>query len=175
MLRYTPADRIWGLDPWDRSIELCREHHIPVNLAVSEYVPNTLPVGETRFDLIFAFSVFTHLSPRCAHQVMRTLRAYVKEDGLLAITVRPPEYWRLHTDFPPGVTSETMLAAHRETGLAFIPHDRPPIDGDLTYGDASYSLDYVRHTWTGWRIAGTEANAGGDPHQTIVFLQPGSG
>lgn len=175
MLRYTAAERIWGLDPWDRSIELCREHRIPVNLAVCDYVPKTLPVGDTRFDLIFAFSVFTHLSPRCALQVMRTLRTYVKDDGMLAITVRPPDYWRLHTPFPPGITSEAMLAAHRDAGFAFIPHNRPPIDGDITYGDASYSLDYVRSTWTGWTIAGTEIHAGGDSHQTLIFLRPSSG
>jgi SAM-dependent methyltransferase len=175
MLRYTAADRIWGLDPWDRSIALCREHHLPVNLAVSDYVPTGLPVDETRFDLIFAFSVFTHLSPRCAGQVMRTLRNYVKEDGLLAVTVRPPEYWQLHVSFPPGATAEAMLAAHRQAGYAFIPHDRPPIDGDVTYGDASYSLEYVRRTWTDWTLLGTESNAGGDPHQTLVFLRPTSG
>jgi SAM-dependent methyltransferase len=171
MLRYTPAERIWGLDPWDRSIELCREHRIPVNLAVSDYLPKDLPVGSARFDLIFAFSVFTHLSPRCALQVMRTLRAYVNDDGLLAITVRPADYWRLHTPFPPGITSEAMLAAHRDAGYAFIPHNRPAIEGDVTYGDASYSLDHVRSTWTGWTIVTSETNAT-DPHQTIIFLRP---
>lgn len=174
LLRDVPAERIWGLDPWDRSIDLCREHRIPVNLAVSDYVPQTLPVGDTRFDLIFAFSVFTHLSPRCALQVMRALRAYVKEDGLLAITVRPAEYWPLHSPFPEGVTPEAMLTAHREAGFAFIPHNRPPIDGDITYGDASYSLDHVRSRWTGWSILGTETNAV-DPLQCIVFLRPASG
>jgi len=174
MLRYTPAERIWGLDPWDRSIELCREHHIPVNLAVSDYVPKSLPVGDTRFDLIFAYSVFTHLSPRCALQVMKTAREYVKADGLLAITVRPPEYWSLHAAFPVGVTAEAMLAAHRDAGFAFIPHNRPPIDGDVTYGDSSYSLDYVRRTWTGWTVVGTDPRTG-DPHQTLVFLRPALG
>ena len=173
LLRYTPADRIWGLDPWDRSIDLCRAHRIPVNLAVSDYVPKTLPVGDTHFDLIFAFSVFTHLSPKCALQVMKTLRAYLKEDGLLAITVRPEEYWRRHTPFPSGLTAEAVLAAHRDAGFAYIPHHREPIDGDVTYGDATYSLEYVGRTWRDWSIVGTESNAV-DPLQTIIFLRPAS-
>jgi len=174
MLRYTPARQIWGIDPWDRSIDLCREHHIPVNLALSDYVPTTLPVSNTHFDLIFAFSVFTHLSPKCALQVMKTLHGYLKRDGLLAITLRPPEYWRLHRPFPSGVTPEAMIGLHRDAGFAFIPHDRPPIDGDVTYGDASYSLEYARSNWSGWSIVDTAWNAV-DPLQTIVFLRPASG
>jgi len=171
MLRYAPAPRIWGLDPWTSAIDLCRKHRIPVNLAVSDYVPKTLPVGDTRFDLIFAFSVFTHLSPKCALQVMKTLRAYLKEDGLLAITVRPSEYWRAHGPLPSGITPEAMMALHRDAGFAFIPHNRPPIDGDVTYGDASYSMEYVRRSWPGWVTTGTTSNAE-DPLQTVVFLRP---
>jgi SAM-dependent methyltransferase len=171
MLRYTPAAQVWGLDPWDRSIDLCREHRIPVNLAVSDYLPMTLPVGKARFDLIFAFSVFTHLSPRCALQVMTTLRSYLKEDGLLAITVRPPEYWPVHGPLPSGLTPAAMMERHRDFGFAFIPHNRPPIDGDVTYGDASYSLEYIRRSWPGWLATDTATNEV-DPLQTIVFLSP---
>src|SRR5208283_3225443 len=165
--------QIWGLDPWDRSIDLCREHRILVNLALSDYVPKTLPVGTTRFDLIFAFSVFTHLSPKCAFQVTKTLRAYLKKDGLLVITVRPPEYWRMHSALPPGTTPETMAVLHHDAGFAFIPHNRTPIDGDISYGDASYSLEYIQSNWQGWLNVGTALNAV-DPLQTIVFLRPGS-
>jgi len=171
ILRYTPAEKIWGLDPWDRSIELCREARIPVHLAICDYVPRTLPVGDVRFDLIFAFSVFTHLSPGCAARVMETLRAYLQPGGLLAITIRPPEYWPLHQPLPPGVTAESLLESHRDAGFAFIPHNRPAIDGDVTYGDASYSLEYVRRVWKGWRVLEARTNAV-DPLQTVVFLQP---
>jgi SAM-dependent methyltransferase len=171
MLRYTAAPQIWGLDPWTSAIDLCHTHRIPVNLAVSDYVPKTLPVGDTRFDLIFAFSVFTHLSPRCALQVMKTLRTYLKEDGLLAITVRPAGYWQAHGPLPSGITPEAMMALHSDAGFAFIPHNRPPIDGDVTYGDASYSLEYVRRSWPGWATTGTTSNAE-DPLQTVVFLRP---
>lgn len=171
LLLYSRPERIWGLDPWDRSIELCREHRIPVNLAVSDYLPKSLPVGGTRFDLVFAFSVFTHLSPTCARQVMTTLRTYMNDKGLLAITVRPPDYWRIHSYLAPELTAEAMIALHRNAGFAFIPHNRAPIDGDITYGDASYSLDYIQNSWSGWVIAETTPSAL-DPMQTIVLLRP---
>ena len=80
----------------------------------------------------------------------------------------------MHSPFPSGVTPEGMLAGHREAGFAFIPHNRPPIDGDVTYGDASYSLECVRSTWHGWSIAGTASNAV-DAFQTIIFLRPAPG
>lgn len=171
MLRYVPGDQIYGLDPWDTSIELCRQHRCPGHLDICDYVPRSLPLTGP-FDLVYAFSVFTHLSEKTANVIMSLLRDYVAADGLLAITIRPPSYWDVHQDWYGPYTRESVLRQHEERGFAFVPHHRDPIDGDITYGDTSMTLDYIRQHWSQWQIAGTAHNPS-DPWQIVVFLQPG--
>ena len=45
------------------------------------------------------------------------------------------------------------------------------MNGDITYGNTSMTLDFVRQRWPQWKIAGTEQNAS-DPLQILVFLLP---
>src|SRR5690242_126916 len=59
LYKYTPVDTIYGVDPWDKSIELCQKHGVKGNLGLSDWVPASLPF-DVKFDLIFAYSVFTH-------------------------------------------------------------------------------------------------------------------
>lgn len=170
MLKYVDPDQLYGTDPWDTSLALCRQHNCLGHLAKCDDVPKALPFPET-FDLVYAFSVFTHLSERTARAVQEVLRHHVKPDGLLVVTIRPPDYWDVHPDWPAGLSRELMLERHHQSGFAFIPHLRAPIDGDVTYGDTSMTLDYLRRNWTGWRILDTDHNPR-DPWQVLVFLQP---
>ena len=45
MYHYSPPQKLFGVDPWDQSIELCRSHGLKGNLAICDYVPNSLPFG----------------------------------------------------------------------------------------------------------------------------------
>lgn len=167
LYKLTPIDNIYGVDPWDRSIQLCREHGVKGNLAISEYVPRSLPFEES-FDLIFAFSVFTHLSNKTTQVVLETLRKYISNDGLLVITIRPKEYWHIHRN---GAHAAEMITVHDEIGFAFKPHNRPPVDGDITYGDTSMTLDYFENNFPNWKIETVECNDV-DRYQVILFLRP---
>jgi hypothetical protein len=122
------------------------------------------------FDLVYAFSVFTHLSEKTANAVSSTIRKRIREDGLFALTIRPVEYWSAQSWFPPGLTPAAMRARHLQTGFAFIPHNRAPIDGDVTFGDTSIALDYVERHWTEWRLASTLNEV--EPNQVVLFLRP---
>ena len=145
MYRFSSPAKIYGVDALDRSIELCRQHRVLGNLALCEYVPQTLPFGGIYFDLVYAFSVFTHLSEKTMHCALRGIRARIKEDGLLVVTVRPVEYWDRHKEaWPPGKNATDLKAEHLQRDFAFVPHNREPIDGDITYGDTSISLEYVQ-------------------------------
>ena len=93
MYYFSDPESFMGVDPWDRSIELCHQAGFGDNFRQSDYLPKTLPVGDIKFDLIYAFSVFTHLSSRATRQALNTLRNYVHHDGVLLITIRPVEYW----------------------------------------------------------------------------------
>jgi len=170
--KLVPINNIYGVDPWDESIDICQQNGVKGNLAISEYVPHSLPF-EQQFDLIFAFSVFTHLSEKTTQIVLATLRKYISKDGMLIITIRPKEYWDVHERVYPeqGVVASKMVKMHDEKGIAFSPHNLPPIDGDVTYGDTSITLVYFEDKFPQWKITAVECNDI-DPYQIILFLKP---
>ena len=77
----------------------------------------------------------------------------------------------MHQGWVEGYTKELLQELHHKQGFAFMPHFRAPINGDITYGDTSMSLDFIRTRWPQWKIAGTDSNLS-DPWQIVVFLQP---
>src|SRR6516162_1636648 len=62
MYYFSDPASVIGVDPWPRAIEVCRQDGLGPQFIQSEYLPTNLPVGNERFALIYAFSVFTHLS-----------------------------------------------------------------------------------------------------------------
>jgi SAM-dependent methyltransferase len=167
LYKFVSFERIYAVDPWDKSIDLCQQHGVRGNVALSKYVPKLLPF-ERQFDLIYAFSVFTHLSEKTVHVVLSTLRKYVAESGLLVLTVRPKEYWA--GDSQPALASK-MMRLHDEKDFAFNPHNRRPIDGDITYGDTSIAPAYFEKHFPQWKLITIEYNLV-DAHQVILFFQP---
>jgi SAM-dependent methyltransferase len=166
---FTDENKLYAVDPSIQAIELCRESGLRTNFAVSEYLPTFLPVGEERFDVIYAFSVFTHLSRRAMTTSLGILQKYLKEDGMLAITIRPVEYWKTdpHTSRE---QKENLAARHCTEGFAFNPHNWEPIDGDVIYGDSSMSLTWIKTNFPEWKIEETDRNLN-DPLQQYVFMR----
>jgi SAM-dependent methyltransferase len=172
MYYFTDPSNYYGLDPWPLSIELCQKANLPGHLAVSDYLPTTLPVGDLKFDLIFAFSVFTHLSPRATGIALRTLRNYVRHTGLLVITIRPIDYWFLSNVKELVPETERLVATHRTNGFAFHPHVRAAVDGDITYGDTSMTISFLRDNFRQeWEVTQIDRSLD-DPYQLAVFLKP---
>ncbi len=163
---YVDPDRLYGCDPWDESIRLCREADILGHLAISDYLPTRLPFEE-KFDLTYAFSVFTHLSERATRACLTAL--VEASTGIIAITIRPPQYW----DFNLSITTATrdhLLVEHNAGRFAFSPHTRSPIDGDITYGDSSFSIDWLKAHFSNLEVIDTRSIPG-DPLQTLVLLR----
>lgn len=174
MYKFTSPENIYGCDPWDKSIELCKVAGINANLAVCDYLPKEAPFPSVKFDLIYAFSVFTHLSERTADTVLAACRKAIADNGILAVTIRPDSYWYVHSK---PADLDLMHQKHRSDEYAFTPHNASrgasivDSDGVLSYGDTSFSLNYVREKWTDWELVGTDVSLL-DPHQTVLFLRP---
>ncbi len=173
MYYFTSPPNLFCVDPWDESIRLCREARLPGNLFISDYVPRSLPFQDTKFDLIYCFSVFTHLSMKTTRAVLKLLRRYVADLGMLVITVRPEEFWMMKGAIGPSskCSPAEMIEMHRRKGFAFIPHFREPIDGDITYGDCSISVEWLAGEFPEWKIEMTDISAN-DPYQRRVYLSP---
>ena len=171
MYYFTDPARFYGVDPWSRSIELCQLAKLPGTFRVSEYLPQSLPVGEQCFDFIYAFSVFTHLSERATLSALSAIRRHIKDDGVLLITIRPIEYWDLSAIYHHRDDTSAFKAAHRQTGFAFSPHQREAVAGDVTYGDTSMTSDWLEQNSPQWRIAGIDRSFD-DEYQIYMFLRP---
>src|SRR5713101_838163 len=151
MYKFTEEGKVFGVDPWERAIAICKESGLLTNYFVSDYLPKSLPVGPVKFDLIYAFSVFTHLSERATLAALRVLRKYISDQGVLVITIRPIEYW-YHDPLASDAQKAMLVGRHRSIGFAFQPHVREPIDGDVTYGDTSMTLDWLANNLPEWSI-----------------------
>jgi SAM-dependent methyltransferase len=170
LLQYVDADQLYGSDPSDTARALFEEYRCPGHFALCDYVPRDLPfTGD--FDLIYAFSVFTHLSEPTAQAVLQVLRRHVTADGMLVVTIRPPGYWDVHENWHSGFSREILLERHHKLGYAFLPHQQQPGSGDLIYGDTSMTLEYIEQHWRDWRVLGTDHNPS-DAGHILVFLQP---
>jgi SAM-dependent methyltransferase len=173
MYYFSDPNQVFGVDPWDKSIALCRGHNMGENFVQSDYLPIDLPLPGTAFSLVYAFSVFTHLSEKATLLCLRTLRSYISPDGLLVITIRPIEYWSFacrQLGREKSATDE-LERRHRTSGFAFDPHRRAPIEGEVTYGDTSMTLDWLESHACGWRVECIDRSLE-DPLQIYVFLRP---
>lgn len=162
------SDDVYGVDPWDESVRLCREAGLD-DVWMSDYLPETLPVPSD-FDLVFAFSVFTHLSARATQTSLKTLRKHVRPGAILGITIRPIEYWRKICTHLSEAEVALKEEEHRAKGFAFVPHDRALVDGDITYGETSMTLDWLARFATNWKIEAVDRSPD-DIVQRYVFLR----
>lgn len=156
LTRYLARDvapgHLFGCDPAQGILDRCREFGVPARLARSDFLPTRLPFEET-FDLIFAFSVFTHLSEEAHQRCLEAIRESLAPGGILVLTIRPPAYAEVNPelqallDEPPdrGLIGERYLFAPH----AAVPaHLRLAQTSEMHYGEAALTLDYVRRHWT---------------------------
>jgi 2-polyprenyl-3-methyl-5-hydroxy-6-metoxy-1,4-benzoquinol methylase len=172
MLWFSHPDKIFGVDVWERSLQLCADHRVPGSLAQCDRVVKDLPFNDKQFDLIYAFSVFTHLSEEATLAAQSAIRQRIKPDGLFVITIRPEEFWLTHPVHANPGQYEKTLEQHRARGFAFVRGwGDIGDDPEGTYGDTSMSFDYLQKKWGSWQVCGYDHNFE-DSMQIIVFLKP---
>jgi SAM-dependent methyltransferase len=162
LARDVAPGRLYGCDPVEHILDVCRQCRVPAAFARSEFVPERLPFDET-FDLAFAFSVFTHLSEPAHESCLRALHRSLRPSGILALTVRPPGY--LNAPVPLD-----------EPRYIFVPHPAEPSHfqyggGEMHYGETVVTLPYVRERWSPlFELLAVDLLLG-DLHQVMVTLR----
>ena len=81
-LRDVPADNIWCVDSWDLALQTCEQTGVPGRKVKIEQMPPS-PLPSATFDTAFAYSVFSHLSPK-AHLAWQEEFARVVKPGALS-------------------------------------------------------------------------------------------
>ncbi|MGB0907737.1 MAG: class I SAM-dependent methyltransferase [Maricaulaceae bacterium] len=170
MSYFTDSSNLFGCDPWDESIRLCKEAGLNCNFEITDYLPDSLPYEAHSIDFSYAFSVFTHTSERASKTALNALHGITKPSGHLAITIRPVEYWAIDQAVSEE-ERETLEQDHKNKGYAFKPHNRDKVDGDITYGDTSMTMEKLSELCPKWDITAYDRSLE-DPYQIIVYLKP---
>lgn len=173
--------RLCACDPVEDILEVCRSTRVPARLARSDFLPRALPF-EDRFDLVFSFSVFTHISETAHEACLDAIHAAMRAGGVLVVTIRPPAYLHqspLAAPLLDKLGSDPLAALARPRYL-FAAHGADPghpqyQGGEMTYGETVISLPYVRERWSPRFELLDVALLAGDMHQVVLTLRRGSG
>jgi trans-aconitate methyltransferase len=133
LARDVADDRLYGCDPVQGILDVCVRERVPAHFARNEVRSGRLPFDE-RFDLAFAFSVFTHLSEPAHEHALDALHAGLRPGGVLVVTVRPD-------DFLDGEAQYRFVAHPADAGHLQYQ------GGEMEYGESVVTLPYVRERW----------------------------
>jgi 2-polyprenyl-3-methyl-5-hydroxy-6-metoxy-1,4-benzoquinol methylase len=165
---YIDSNNLYGCDAWDVSLKHAMAAKISARFAKSAVVVDDLPFEKISFDLIYAFSVFTHLPDHVAFPALNAMRRRISDDGLVIITVRPLEYWsQVAAKNKDDVSA--LIQAHEIKGYAFDPATSN--EPKSNYGNASMTRAYLEEKLTDWKIV-SMGNTLMDQYQVFVCLKP---
>lgn len=154
-------DRLWGVDCMSAAIDICRETN-PFNRfeLIDPFPPATLP--SDTFDLVYAYSVFSHLSEPAHLAWLAEFRRILKPDGLLIVTTRPREFiltcaqMREVSEQPTWAAGTAMSFKNTAKALALYDQGEflfePTGGGDVLdasfFGETCIPQRYVVDNWT---------------------------
>lgn len=168
---------LFGCDPVESILDVCRAARVPADVRRSDFVPRRLPFDEP-LHLAYAFSVFTHLSEESAQACLEALHAALAPGGVLVVTVRPPEYLAQQPLMRPALDELGADAAARleEPRYVFVPHATEEThlqydEGEMTYGEAIIPLAYIHERWSPLFDVVDVSLALADLHQVMVTLR----
>lgn len=176
-IRDLPAGSLFGCDSVQSILDFCRRSGLPAEFALCDPRPARLPF-ERKFDLVLAFSVFTHLSEPAQDACLRAIHEALAPGGLFLATIRSPAYLTGH-ELGAGLQDqldEDPLTALQTPRYLFAPHTADPdhpqfTGGEMDYGEAVISLPYVRERWAEWFELLDVGLLTEDMHQVTVTLR----
>ncbi len=161
------SDEVCAVDPWSRSIDEFKACGLTSPVAQSDYLPESFPFDN--IDLAYAFSVFTHTSPRASEALLKATRKSIAPNGVFVFTIRPVEFWSYAARYK--ADPQALIASHNDEGYAYAP--QPGNAGSADYGDGSISLPHIEKMLkeTGWKLEGIDRSMI-DPYQLFIIAVP---
>jgi ubiquinone/menaquinone biosynthesis C-methylase UbiE len=148
---------LYGCDTNDKILDVCRETGVPGTLSRIEPLGN-LPYPDDHFDMIMAYSVFTHLPERVHLHWLRELARVARRGSMFCLTLEPRRFIDYIEDIAADTTSDwaRMLAKFKprvddfrrqfDAGeLVFMPTNEGI---EHMYGDAVVPLSFVERAWS---------------------------
>ncbi len=167
-----PPAQIFGCDSDPKILEWCRE--LPGTFRQSETKLRRVPFDE-RFNLAFAFSVFTHLGPATHRSALEALHAALDVNGLLIVTIRPRGFLEIRAaelGRLPDTTIRQMIERYDAGEYVYHPYNLPAVEGEVPYGEAVVPTSYIDKHWTDrFEILERRPVSASDPYQIPLVLR----
>ncbi|MGB7539843.1 MAG: glycoside hydrolase family 99-like domain-containing protein, partial [Anaerolineales bacterium] len=160
-LKDIDPSHLWGIDPYDKAIEFCKQSNPWSNFYRNDPFPPT-PFQDNMFDLVFSYSVFSHLSEEAHLRWLDEFARIIKPGGLLIVTTwgrdlitrcrdlrkaKDLPAWQRHLPslFP---DSDRFLADYDDGSFCF--DTSPAVYGEksIWQGEACIPVGYVKNRWT---------------------------
>lgn len=160
-LKDVAAENLYGVDVVPSMISAC-ERTIPYgNFSVVEAEPPT-SFASNSFDIIFAYSVFSHLSEEIHIKWIEEFSRLLKPGGVLVATVQPRRFLAfcesLRSHPPESIWHESLGISFRDINAAYADYDNgkflySPTGGgprlpSSFYGEALIPCQYIEREWT---------------------------
>lgn len=164
---------IYACDVDPTAIAFLKNENVDFRALRSDYDP-PLPFKDAFFDLVYAFSVFTHLPEDAEAAWLEELRRITRPGGLLLLSVVGEKSLRIHHER--GTDKHVTWDEVKEKGVVFRsnplhkhdPNNWPGVTGD--YGLTVHHPDYIHKTW-GKYFTIVDIALGGAGGQDIVVCK----
>ena len=151
---------IYGVDTMPLMIEVCRTTSVPASVSLIEPL-GQLPYRDQFFDIVYAYSVFTHLPETVADHWLKEIRRVMRPGGMIVMTVEPPRFVDFCRSISAGEASPYRAALRdaiarvpnaetrvRAGEFLYLPTSGGPSLPKEVYGDAVIPEAYIRKNWT---------------------------
>jgi len=149
---------LFGCDVNSVILDICRETHVPGNLALIS-PEGRLPYRDKYFDFVIAYSVFTHLPERMNLHWIREIARVSKPGCIFCLTLEPRRFIDFITSIPPDTDSEwyRLLSQYADRSdklyqqydageIAYLPTYGE--DVGRNFGDAVVPLSFIEREWS---------------------------
>jgi ubiquinone/menaquinone biosynthesis C-methylase UbiE len=144
-LRDVEPEKLYGCDCTPEIVNICREMNKWCNFDLTNYFPPTGYKSST-FDLIYAYSVFSHLSEKYNKIWLEEFYRIMKPNGILCITIRQKNFiYKLKEAYPymPDFSIEEALKKYENDDFVYFNTGGGfELTSDF-YGEAFMSKKYV--------------------------------
>jgi SAM-dependent methyltransferase len=162
-LRDVEPSNLWGVDCFPEAIEICKRTNSWSTFALVDPMPPT-ELGDETFDLIYSYSVFSHLSEEAHLRWLEEFRRILRPGGLVIATTWQRDYIETAEErhrqrlakLPPGYGRPAVIFPDTEGALRDYDSGRychsavgggGPLDSSF-YGETCISEAYVLQHWT---------------------------
>ena len=141
-LKDIEPSRLLGVDPVEEMVALCKQQN---RWCAFERIPNVPPshLKENTFELIYSFSVFSHLSEEMHNKVLAELSRLLKPGGLLVVTTWGREFIEAAAAMRKRADLNSLHPGPRSSGTAF-PETQKAL---LQYDRGDYCFAAQVHEW----------------------------